>query len=129
MKKISIYDITNMATIIDELFINYEITTPKSCHDATALCSCYIAWMLRLSLVENECSRISSKSVLARFWLCCITNLFPIYVTFEREDNSKLLLLLINDKVAARSCMSVCGWLGPVCGWLGPVCVYQVDLL
>ena len=37
MKKISIYELTNMSTIIivGEFSINYEMTIPKSCHDMT----------------------------------------------------------------------------------------------
>mgnify|MGYP001794340038 CR=1 FL=1 len=34
-KVISIYEVTNMPTIIREFSINYETTTPKSCHDVT----------------------------------------------------------------------------------------------
>ena len=33
--KISIYEVTNMPSIICERFINYEMKTPKSCHDMT----------------------------------------------------------------------------------------------
>ena len=33
-QKISIYEVTNMPTI-GEFSINYEMTTPKSCHDVT----------------------------------------------------------------------------------------------
>ena len=32
MKNISLYEVTNMPTIIGEFSINYEMTTPKSCH-------------------------------------------------------------------------------------------------
>ena len=37
MEKISIYEVTNMPTIIQEFSINHEMTTPKSCHDVTTL--------------------------------------------------------------------------------------------
>ena len=30
-----VYEVTNMPTIIREFSINYEMTTPKSCHDVT----------------------------------------------------------------------------------------------
>ena len=36
MKKISIYEATNMPTIIGEFSISYEMTTPKGFHDAIA---------------------------------------------------------------------------------------------
>ena len=35
MTKISIYEVKNTPTIMGELTINYEMTTPKSCHDVT----------------------------------------------------------------------------------------------
>ena len=35
LPKNSIYEVTNTSTIIGEFFINYEMTTPKSCHDMT----------------------------------------------------------------------------------------------
>ena len=34
-QKISIYEVTNMPTIIGEFSIDYGMTTPKICHDAT----------------------------------------------------------------------------------------------
>ena len=34
-KKISIYEVTNMSVIIKKFSINYEMTTPKNCHDVT----------------------------------------------------------------------------------------------
>ena len=34
-KKSSIYEVTNMPTIIGEFSIIYEMGTPKSCHDVT----------------------------------------------------------------------------------------------
>ena len=34
-KKNSFIKVVNMPTIIGELSINYEMTTPKSCHDVT----------------------------------------------------------------------------------------------
>ena len=33
--KISIFEVTNMPTIIKEFSVNYEMTTPKSCRDVT----------------------------------------------------------------------------------------------
>ena len=35
MRKISIYEVTNMPTIIVEGSISYGMTTPKSCQDVT----------------------------------------------------------------------------------------------
>ena len=35
MKKISMYEVTNVPTIISNFSINYEMTTPKSCYDVT----------------------------------------------------------------------------------------------
>ena len=34
-KKVSVYEVTNMLTIISEVSINYEMTTPNICHDVT----------------------------------------------------------------------------------------------
>ena len=35
MRKISIYEVKNMPTIINKGSINYKMTTPKGCHDVT----------------------------------------------------------------------------------------------
>ena len=37
MKRISAYEVTNMLTIIREFSINYEMTTPKNCHNVKTL--------------------------------------------------------------------------------------------
>ena len=35
MEKVSIYEVTNMPTVIWKFSINYEMTTPKSFYDVT----------------------------------------------------------------------------------------------
>ena len=35
LKKISVFEVTNMPMIIGKVSLNYEITTLRSCHDVT----------------------------------------------------------------------------------------------
>ena len=62
-KKISIYEVTDMPTIIGKFSINYEITTPKSCHDVTTPMETWLYLSLAISFKSLYSLNISTFTV------------------------------------------------------------------